>query len=59
MLCRLSSPVAEATNGFMCFIGVNVKVIGLEGPACWSSTTTKEIGCPLGFCCPLGSAWLY
>ena len=41
MLCGLSSPVAFATDGGLnCFIGVNVKVSGLEGPVCWLSTTT-------------------
>ena len=43
MFCWLSLPVAEATDGgWMCFVGVTVKVSGLQGPACWSSTTTKE-----------------
>ena len=42
MLCGLSLPVADATNnGLKCFVGINVKVSGLEGPACWSSTTRK------------------
>ena len=51
MLCWLSSPVAEATDGKLkCFVGVNVKVSGLEGPACWLSMTTKEVDCPL-VCC--------
>ena len=47
MLCWLSLPVAEATDGGLkSFIGVTVKVSGLEDPACWSSMTTKEVGCP-------------
>ena len=59
MLCELSSPVAKATDGGLkCLIRVSVKVSGLEGPACWSSTTTKEVGCPLGCCCTLGATWL-
>ena len=33
------------------FISVNVKVSGLEGPACWSSMTRKEVDCPLDCCC--------
>ena len=33
MLCWLSSPVAEATDGRLrCFISVNVNASGLEGP---------------------------
>ena len=33
MLCLLSSIVAEATNGGLrCFVGINVKVNGPEGP---------------------------
>ena len=49
MWCCLSSNVAEATDGGLkCFVGVSVKVSSLEGPGCWSSTTTKEVGCPLG-----------
>ena len=45
MLYRLSLPVAEATDGELkCFIRVSVKVSGLEGPGCWSLTTTKEVG---------------
>ena len=36
--------MAEVTDGgFKCFIGVSVKVSSLEGLACWSSTTTKEV----------------
>ena len=59
MLCKLSSLVTEATNnGLKCFVGFNVKVNGLEGPTCWSSTITKEPGCPLGCCCTLGATWL-
>ena len=42
-------PVAEATgSGLKCFVGVSVKVSSLEGPTCWSSTTMKEVSCPLG-----------
>ena len=38
------SPVAEASDGGLkCFIGVKVNTSGLEGPACWSSTTMKEV----------------
>ena len=39
MVFWLSSPVAEATDGgFKCFIGVEVNVSGLVGPACcWLS----------------------
>ena len=48
MFCWLSSPVAEATEcGSNSFVGVNVKVHGLKVPACLSSTTRKELGCPL------------
>ena len=48
MLCWLSLAVAEATEGGLnCFAGVSVKVSGLEGLACWSSTTRKEVSCPL------------
>ena len=59
MLCWLSSPVAEATDGGMkCFVSINVKVSGLEGPACWSAMTRKEVGCPLDCCCcPLLATW--
>ena len=47
MLCGLFSPVAEATDGGLkCFLGINVNVSGLEGPACWLSMTRKEVGCP-------------
>ena len=39
---------------------VNMNVSGLEGPACWSSMTRKEVGYPLDSCCcvllALGSA---
>ena len=36
MLCWLSSPVAEATDGKLkCFVGVNVKVSGLQGWMIW------------------------
>ena len=42
MLFLLSSPVVELTDGGLkCFFGVNVKVSGLKGSACWSSTTSK------------------
>ena len=52
----LSSPVAEVTDGGLkCFIVVSVKVRGLEGLGCWSSTTIEEVGCPLGRCCPLAA----
>ena len=45
MLCLLSLPVAEATDGGLkCFIWVNVMVSGVVGPVCWSSTTRKEVG---------------
>ena len=48
MLYQLSSHVVEATDsGFKCLIGVSVNIGGLEGPACWLSTTTKEGGCPI------------
>ena len=54
MLCELSSPVAEATDGGLkCFFGVCVKVNGPKDPVCWSSTTMKEVGCPLG------ATWLW
>ena len=37
MLCWLSSPVAEVTDGGLkYFVGINVNVSGLVGPACWS-----------------------
>ena len=43
--------MAEATDGQLkYFVGVSVKVSGLEGPDCWSAT--EEGGCPLGCCCP-------
>ena len=43
---------------FACSRG-NVKVSGLEGQACWPSTTRKEVGCPLVCCCcPLVATWL-
>ena len=43
MLCWLSSPVAEATDGGLrCFIRVSVKVSTLEGFACWSTTTRRK-----------------
>ena len=50
-------PVAEVTGvGLKCFVSAYVKV---SGPACWSSTTRKEVGCPLVFCCcPLVTTWL-
>ena len=35
---------------FECFIVVNVKVSGLESPACWLSMTRKEVGCPRDCC---------
>ena len=57
----LSSLIAGATNGGLkCFVGVQVNVSGLEGPACcWPSTTLKEIGCPQDYCCFLLLAtWL-
>ena len=54
MLCELSLPVAIDV-GFKCFVEVSVKVSGLEAPACWSSTTTEEVGCLLGCCCALGA----
>ena len=58
MLCEHSLPVVEATDGLLkCFVGVSVTVNSLEGRACWSSTTTKEVGCPLGCCCPLVACW--
>ena len=56
MFCELSSPVAEATDGGLkCLARFSMKISGPKGPACWSSITTKEIGCTLGFCCPLGA----
>ena len=57
--CTGFSPVAEATDGGLKgFICVKVNVIGLEGPACWSSMTMKEVGCPLDCCCcPLLATW--
>ena len=60
LLCWLSSPVAEATDGGLkCFVGVNENVSGLEGSPCWLSTTKKEVGCPLDCCCCLLLAtWL-
>ena len=59
MSCELSLPVAEATDGGLnCFVVVSMKVSGIEGPACWSSTTTKEVSCPLSCCCALGAPWL-
>ena len=52
--------MAEATDGGLnCFVRASVKVSGLKGPACWSSTARKEVGCPLGCYCLwllLGSA---
>ena len=60
LLCSHSSPVEEATDGGLkCFTGVNVKVSGLEGQACWSSATRKEVAYPLDCCfCPLVATWL-
>ena len=59
ILCLLSSPVAEATyGGLKYFVGVTVKVSGLESPGSWLSTTMKEVSCPLGCCCPLVATWL-
>ena len=59
MLCGLSWPVAEANVGAVkCFVRVSVKVSTLDGPGCWLSTTTKEVGCPLGCCCPLVVTWI-
>ena len=60
MLCGLSSPVADAIDGGLnYFVKVNMKVSGLEGPACWSSTTGKEVSCPLDCCCcSLFATWL-
>ena len=58
VLCWLSVPLAEATDsGLTCFVGVSVKVSGVEGPGC-SSTTTKKVGCPLGCCCSVIATWL-
>ena len=53
-------PVTETTGGTLkCFVGVNVKVSGLEGPACLSLVMMKKIGCPLDcFCCPMVVTWL-
>ena len=61
MFCYLSLPVEEATDGGLkYFVDVNVNASGLEGPAYWTSRTTKEVGCPLDCCCclclPPGSA---
>ena len=51
ILCRLSLPVTEATDGGLkCFVSVKVNISGLEGPACWLSMTRKEFGCPLDCC---------
>ena len=60
MLCWLSSSVAEANDKWLkCFVGINVKVSGLEGPAFWVSTTRKEVSCPQDCCCcPLVVTWL-
>ena len=50
---------AEATDdGLKCFVGVSVKISGLAGLGCWSSTTSKEVGCPLSCFCPLVATWL-
>ena len=36
-----------------------MNISGLEGPACWSSMTRKEFGCPWDCCCrPLLATWL-
>ena len=33
-------PVVDTTNGGLkCFVVVSVKISGVEGPSCWSSTT--------------------
>ena len=47
--------VAEATDGgFKCFVGVNVKVNCLEGPACWSSMIRPPSGLlMLSFVCQM------
>ena len=60
MLCWLSTPVAETTDGGLkCFVGVSVNVSGLEGKVCGLSTTKKEVNCPLDCCCcPLLATWL-
>ena len=51
ILCWLSSPLAEATEGGLkCFVNVKVNVSGLED-SCLSSTTMKEVGFLLDCCC--------
>ena len=61
MLCLTILLLAEVTDGRLMlrrgFVGVSVKVSGLEGPAYCSSTTRKEVGCPLGCCCPMVAIW--
>ena len=53
-LCSLSLPVAEATDGGLkCFVGVNVKLSGLKGPAFWTPMTKKEASCHRVCCCCL------
>ena len=45
--CWLQRSVAEATDeGLKCFIGFNVNISGLEGPACSLSRSSKEVSCP-------------
>ena len=52
MLCWLSSPVAEATDGGLkCFVSINVNVSDLEGSICGSSMTRNEVGCLLHCYC--------
>ena len=55
--------MAEATEGGLkCFVGVSVKVSGLEGLACWSSTTRRKLAAlrvaAAVLWLPLGSAGL-
>ena len=60
MLCWPFSTVAESTDGRLkCFVSINVKVSGLEDPACWSLAAKREVGCPLDCCCcPLAATLL-
>ena len=59
MLCEFYLLVTEAADGGLkILLWLMVKCSCLDIPDCWSSTTTYEVCCILGCCCPLHTTWV-